>query len=156
VSTPRVSPTAVVMAAIAYFAVGGLWYSPILFTNTWLDLIGKSFDEVKAHGAAPYKYAVLAAAVISYGLARLMIATNTRGAIRGAALGASVALVFATAAAAPGYLFEMRPVSLFAINAGYPIVGMTLCGAILGLALTERTTVHSSDGSQTGRARWHT
>ena len=101
-SAQRVNWAGVVMSTLLYFSIGALWYSPWLFTNPWLRLIGKSFDEVKAHGAAPYEYALVAAVLISYGLERTIRASGIAGPLRGAAMGFAVAIVFATAAAAPG------------------------------------------------------
>ena len=39
---PAVNYLAIVVAAIVIFILGGLWYSPMLFSRRWVKLIGKT------------------------------------------------------------------------------------------------------------------
>ena len=43
---------AVVVCAIVNMVLGALWYSPILFANSWMNLIGKSKEEMSNPGPA--------------------------------------------------------------------------------------------------------
>jgi hypothetical protein len=38
---------AVVVAAVAAFIIGGLWYSPLLFAKPWVNAHGYSEEQVK-------------------------------------------------------------------------------------------------------------
>ena len=42
---------AVIVAALVYFALGALWYSPMLFSRAWQRSIG--WDETKTPRRAP-------------------------------------------------------------------------------------------------------
>ena len=37
---------AVLVSIVAMMVIGALWYSPVLFGNTWLRLIGKKPEEI--------------------------------------------------------------------------------------------------------------
>ena len=56
----------------------------------------------------------------------------TPSASSGAEAGATLALTLIGGALATNYGFEARPLSLWLINAGYMVVGMTIMGAIIG------------------------
>ena len=46
---------AVIVAAIAYFAIGALWYSPPVFGTAWMSAGGVSAEEIEGGpGAAVY------------------------------------------------------------------------------------------------------
>jgi hypothetical protein len=57
---------------------------------------------------------------------------DARSAGSGAAAGAILSLALIATTLAMNYGFEARPLSLWLINAGYMVVGMTLMGAIVG------------------------
>ena len=62
---PHVNYIAVVVAAVAIFILGGLWYSPVLFAKRWVKLIGKTEEEMKA-SSAPAPLMFLAAFVCGF------------------------------------------------------------------------------------------
>lgn len=122
---------AVIVAAMAGFLIGGLWYSPILFAKSWMAEAGVS--EAQSRQASPAKVMGLAA------LATLVMAFNL-AAFLGAKASFSFGL-FAGFAAGLGwvamslgviYLFEQRSLKLWLINSGYQILAYTVMGAILG------------------------
>ena len=41
---------AIIVATLAGMIVGALWYSPLMFSGTWLRLIGKTSDEIRDEG----------------------------------------------------------------------------------------------------------
>jgi hypothetical protein len=67
---------AVLVAAIAMFVIGGLWFSPILFGNLWMKLSGvtkKQIAEAKKNGmAGSYIGTFVALVVMSYILAHFI------------------------------------------------------------------------------------
>ena len=128
----RSGVVAILVAAFVYFALGALWYSPLLFVDPWLRLIGKSFAEVKAHGAAPYPWAFLFALLTATGLAQVLRWQGSSGAGTGAFIGFALGATLSFATMAPAYLFEGRPLLLLLINGGYPLVGMCVMGLVLG------------------------
>jgi uncharacterized protein DUF1761 len=129
-STRHVS---IVVAAIVVWVLGAVWYSAL--ADAWMAGIGKTRDQLmqQAGGSASMSYVVgfVAILVMAYLVGWLLdrMSATTFGA--GARIGALAALLPA-ACIALNYAFEMRPVSLWLINAGYAIVGLAIAGAIIG------------------------
>ncbi len=123
---------AVFVAALMGFAVGGLWYSPLMFANAWMKEAGISEEQTRnAPMARIFGLAALASLVMAFNLAAFI------GAKASLAFG-----LFAGAAAGIGwvamslgviYLFEQRSLKLWLINGGYQVVSYTLMGGRLGL-----------------------
>jgi hypothetical protein len=129
---------AVVVAAIAYFLLGGLWYG-VLFHKPWMALEQMTIEQAKSVSpVVPYIVAFLLELLIAYSLAQLCIWRNADTASRGASIGVLVWIGFVGPIALMTYMFEMRPRALYAINEFYPLAGLILMGAILG-AWTKKT-----------------
>ncbi len=65
---------AVVVAAVAYFMIGGLWYSPLLSAKKWLALSGMTEEQIKASGGGGKAYlgTFVGALVMAYVLAHIV------------------------------------------------------------------------------------
>jgi hypothetical protein len=130
---PEINWLAVIAAAAACFAIGGLWYSPILFGRAWMSANGFT-DEDLAKGSTPTIFAI--AFVLN-----LLMAANLAAFLAGPAttlgfaIGASVAagLGWAALGLAVVALFERRRLSYILINGGYLTVSFAVMGLILGL-----------------------
>ena len=123
---------AVVVAAIAYFILGGLWYG-VFFHKTWMALEHMTIEQAKSvNPAVPYIVSFLLEVLIAYSLAQLCIWRNANTASRGASVGVLVWIGFVGPIALMTYMFEMRPRALYAINEFYPLAGLVLMGVILG------------------------
>ena len=122
---------AIVTAALVTFAVGGLWYSPILFAKPWMRECGLTEEQARqAPMGRIFGLSALAALVMAANLAafRGAKATLSFGLFAGAATGIGwVAMSLGVT-----YLFEQRSLKLWLIDAGYQVVSYTLMGAILG------------------------
>ena len=84
------------------------------------------------HSPLPYIIALGAALVVAYAIAWLLPRLATPSAGSGAKAGAALALALIGSTLAMNYGFEARPLSLWLINVGYMVVGMTIMGAIIG------------------------
>jgi hypothetical protein len=124
---------AVWVAGIAHFLLGAGWYT--LLSQAWLRGIGKTEAQITAEqpsAAVPMAIAFAVAVIIAYAIAWLLPKLDARSAGSGAAAGAILSLALIATTLAMNYGFEARPLSLWLINAGYMVVGMTLMGAIVG------------------------
>ncbi len=124
---------AILIAGIANFLLEAGWYSS--FYTTWLNGIGRTDEWLRANSpnrALQYATAMLAAMVIAAGLSWVIQLTGPQTAIRGITAGFMVWLCFVATTWATEYIFEVRPLSLYAVNAGFWLVGMVLMGAIVG------------------------
>ncbi|MBW4061616.1 DUF1761 domain-containing protein [Candidatus Saccharibacteria bacterium] len=121
----------VLLAAMAYFAVGSLWYSPVLFIKPWMKAQGITGDGprdgfVKALGLS-FLLTVLLCVIEAY----FVHVTKSHTTLNGAYLGAKLWLGFAATTALINSLYEQRPLKLYVIDQGYHLIGMVVAGAIL-------------------------
>jgi hypothetical protein len=128
----RTNYPAVVVAAIAYWLLGALWYG-VLFSKPWMALEHMTVEQAQsASPVIPYIVSFLLELLIAYSLAQLCIWRNADTVGRGASVGVLLWIGFVGPISFMNYMFEMRPKELFAINEFYPLAGLVLMGAILG------------------------
>jgi hypothetical protein len=120
---------AVLVASLATFLIGGIWYSPLMFLNAWLKDMGISESKpghpVKVFGLA-FIYSVVACAVLS-----TFIEVGS-GVIEGALLGLKVGIGFVLCSFGVNYQFANRSFRVLAIDGGYHSIQFIVFGAILG------------------------
>ena len=127
----------VLVAAIAVFMLGGLWYSKLLFANKWVALQGKTVESMKAEGqgGSPGMFiqVFICGFLVSWGLALFIMHLNVTSALGGLHIGALAWLAFVAPTSYGTALFSYKPKALWAIDAGYNLVSMAVAGAILGV-----------------------
>jgi len=126
---------AVVVAAIAYWILGAVWFG-MLFTKPWMQLEHIPPEQAAAmQGAAsafPYVMSFVLNLIIAFVLAQLCAWRNATTTARGASLGVLLWIGIVGPITYTTSMYEMRPLNLFLINEGYVLVGLFLMGAILG------------------------
>ena len=123
---------AVVLAAIAYWILGGVWYA-VLFSKPWMALEHITDEQAKSmNPVLPYVITFVLNLLIAYALAQVCIWRNANTIGRGASVGVLLWIGFVGPITFTTYMYEMRPKELFAINEFYPLAGMVLMGAIIG------------------------
>lgn len=128
---PQVNWLAVIVAALSTFVLGGLWYGP-LFGRAWMRASGVDEARLSEGGAGrifalSFVMQLAAAAVLA-----LFVGDPAMGFTAVVAASASVGVFWVATAFAVVYLFERRPFSHWAVNAGYQVVAFTLMGLVLG------------------------
>jgi len=122
---------AIVTAALVTFAIGGLWYSPILFAKPWMRECGLTEEQARqAPMGRVFGLSALAALVMAANLAAFLGAKATLS--FGLFAGAATGIGWVAMSLGVTYLFEQRSLKLWLIDAGYQVVTYTLMGAILG------------------------
>jgi uncharacterized protein YneF (UPF0154 family) len=123
---------AVLVAALMSFAIGGLWYSPLLFARSWMKEAGLDEQQVRA---APmgrvFGLAGIASLVMAFNLAAFIGPKASLG--FGLFAGAAAAIGWVAMSLGVIYLFEQRSFKLWIINSGYQVVAYTLMGGLLGV-----------------------
>jgi hypothetical protein len=128
----RTNYAAVVVAAIAYWILGAIWYAA-LFGKAWVVLEGMTDAQMKsANPALPYVVTLILNVLIAYSLAQICIWRNANTTGRGASVGVLLWIGFVGPVTYTTYMYELRPWQLFAINQFFPLFGFMLMGAILG------------------------
>lgn len=123
---------AVLVCAVAYWLIGGLWYG-LIFSKTWMELEHMTAqDAASMSPVGPYIITFLLDLLIAFALAQICAWRNANTAGRGAAIGTLLWIGFVGPITFTTSMYEMRPVELFAINNLYPLVGLVAMGAILG------------------------
>lgn len=123
--------TAVVVASVASFAVGAVWYSPALFARSWQREAGLSDAELASGNMA----VVFGGAFALNFLATLVFAMflgPEPGLRLGLGAGLAAGLCWVSAYLGINYLFERKRLNLFLINAGYSTLAFVVMGAVLG------------------------
>src|SRR5208283_92543 len=132
-----INPWAVLVSALAAMVIGFLWYSPILFANPWMRLMG--FDpndkakiaEMQKGAGKIYGLAFVASLVSAVVLAKIIDVTSVNTILYGMKVGFAVWLGFVTTVQLTGALFGRQPTRLYVINTGYQLVCYLVMGAIL-------------------------
>src|SRR5271169_2885437 len=123
---------AVFVSALAYWVLGALWYG-FLFAKPWMALEQMTAEKAASmNPVLPYILTFLLNLVIAFVLAQICIWRNANTAARGAAVGIFLWLGIVGPIVYTTYMYEMRPLQLFAINEFYALVGLCMMGAILG------------------------
>lgn len=123
---------AVVVSAVAYFALGAIWYGA-LFGGAWVKALGTTREEL-GEGASPGQYALTLGLefLAMLTLAVLLVNVPASGLWGGAAFGALVAGGVWVTLLAVTFTYEGRRPSLFFIDAFYHLIAFVVGGAILG------------------------
>lgn len=127
---------AVLVATVAYFMLGALWYSKGLFGSKWIKLVNidVSNPDLKKGMGTMMLSTVALVSIVCIGLALLirMIGFDDNY-LYGIKLGLLTGLTFATTAVSINYVYERKPANLYLINNGYHVVGHVLAATILVL-----------------------
>jgi len=123
---------AIVVATLAGFMIGGLWYSKVLFGTIWMRETGITEEQAKQGNKGKlFGLAFIWTFVMAFNLAMFLNDAKTTaswGAIAGflAGFGWIAMGLFITG------LFERRSAVYMLINAGYMTVTLTVMGLIIG------------------------
>jgi len=125
---------AIFVAAVASFLFEALWFT--IFMNPWLTGVGRTREWLlSASTVSPALQYVTAFLCSLIAAAILSIAIQTTGeqtARRGVLCAALIWLGFVATSWAKEYVFEIRTLQIFAINAGYFLFDLMIMGAIVG------------------------
>lgn len=127
---------AVIVAALAYFVIGAVWYAPPVFGAMWMAAGGMTREQSEeGPGAAIFAVPLVGSVLSTLALGMLAVASGTDTLSEGIVLGFVVAIGFALAISLVTAAFEStkpKPMLWGAVNAGYHIVGTVVAGAIIG------------------------
>ncbi len=120
------------IAAISAFMLGGLWYSPVLFGKTWQRETGLSDEKLQAAN----KFRIFGLSFILCLIAAVafsMVIGTDASFFMAFHSGIGIGLAWVATSFGVNYLFELKSLKLWMINAGYHTLQFTLYGLIFGL-----------------------
>lgn len=129
---PEINWIAVVVAALASFLLGGLWYSPVLFGKAWQRETGLTDERLKQGNMARiFGLSFILALLAAWNFANFL---GPRPSLAfGTAVGASAGLLWVASSFGINYLFERKSLKLFLINGGYHTIQFAIIGLVLAL-----------------------
>lgn len=123
---------AVILASVASFAIGAVWYMAL--SKQWLAAIGKSRDDIDSKDVTPFIWSFIVLLVIAYFIALLTPAVMGAMSIYNAMLlGGHMWLGFILTSMILNHRYEGRPWSLTIINGGYLLAVVLVDGLVIGL-----------------------
>jgi hypothetical protein len=135
--TANVNILAVIVAAVATFALGAVWYSPMLFAKQWMQAHGYTPDKLEAMKkrglTRAYAVSALCYLVMAYVLALLASYTQAASFAQGLWLGFLAWLGFAAPIGLTANMFSDNPIAVWVIDAGYQLAYLLLMGVILSV-----------------------
>ena len=126
---------AILVAAVAGFAVGGVWYGP-LFGKAWMAARGFTPESAKQNVNMPMIFGLtfLLNLVAAFMLDHLYATYDGPiGLHHSLVIAGIIGIGFIATSIGVNYLFSRMPRALFLIDAGYWIVIYLVMGAIFGL-----------------------
>ena len=124
---------AVLVAAIAYFALGAIWFSKPVFGGKWVALHGINMNDPEAKkgvGAIMFG-SFLLMLLATIGLAILVARLGLYEALSGVKLGLFTGICFASTAISITFLYIKKPMAIHIIDNLYHVVGQVIAAIIL-------------------------
>ena len=126
---------AVIVAALAGFGMGAVWYMTL--SKPWMAAVGIPVDEngkPQGNGSMmPFVISGIAMLLVAGMLRHMFAMAGIDGAIKGLVAGLGVGLFFITPWVAMNYAYAMRPAKLTLLDGGYSVMGPGVIGLVLGL-----------------------
>ena len=125
---------AVIVAAVASFALGAGWYG--VLAKPWMEETGMTPEIASGRGSAAVRGYVTAGVswvIAALALSMLVQLTGADGIVGGLWLGLIVGIGLVAASQAPHFSFEVKSLRLFMIDEGYPVTALAIAGIILGV-----------------------
>ena len=120
------------IAALSAFALGGLWYSPLLFGKVWQREAGLS-DEQLAGASKARIFGLSFILCLIAAIAFSMVIGTEASFFMAFHSGVGIGLAWVATSFGVNYLFELRSLKLWLINAGYHSLQFALYGLVFGL-----------------------
>lgn len=126
---------AVLVAAIASFALGALWYSSAFFGKTWQKELGYTDEYLQGGNMGKiFGTSFLLMFIMALGMGMLLQGhgDNQIDWLSGLIHGLVVGVAFVGTSAGINYLYQRKSFKLWAIDAFYQIIFLGIMGMILG------------------------
>lgn len=126
----------ILVAGVAAWALGALWYSPLLFGKTWQKELGFTDDDMKGSNMAMIFGGSLILMMIMMIPLTFVVGAHDAAEItwsHGFFHGAMIGVMVAAASMGITYLYQRRTLKLYFIDALYQVLFMGLGGAVIAL-----------------------
>lgn len=121
---------AVLVAAVAYWILGALWYSPVLFAKPWQKYV-QITEEDKKNMVMPMVLSFIGFFIICLGMAIFTTYMLPADMVRGLKIAILAGIVFMFVPKWINSLYGKTPATLLLIDAGYHFVGFIIAALII-------------------------
>lgn len=127
----KINHLAVLVCVILLHVIGFLWYGP-LFGETWMGMVGLDMANMQDPGISLWIMNLVSVLAQVYMLAWVLAKLDVASGMRGAAIAFLLTFCFHHLPLMSGNMFAGEPYGLAWITGGFGLVGLTMCGFILG------------------------
>ena len=122
-----------VIAALAYFFLGAVWYSKALFATQWMALNNINMDNPEARKGVigMMLTTFVLTLIICICMWVLVYGIGLYGVMHGIKLGLLCSVGFSATTISMSYIYLRKPTMLYVIDCGYHVVGMIIAGSVL-------------------------
>ena len=125
---------AILVCILSNMIIGALWYSPLLFGNIWLKLVGKKTEDISKDDAnRSMMLSIIPAALSVLFLALLLSMIKLNTILDAVLIGSIVSIGFNGMGALNLVFFEDRSLKLTILNVGYSFVSLNIAAIILSV-----------------------
>ncbi|OLC41262.1 MAG: hypothetical protein AUH75_06600 [Gemmatimonadetes bacterium 13_1_40CM_4_65_7] len=122
---------AIVIAAIAQFIIGWIWYGP-LFGKTWMSMMGMSQQSMSREGMRKTMTLTFIGSLVTAAVLSMLVGwMGAKTLSAGIAAGFWAWLGFVATVTLGGVLFAKMSWNLYILNNAYQLVSLAVMGAIL-------------------------
>ena len=129
---------AVVVATVVHMVLGGLWFSPVLFGNPWIKLMGmtpKRVEECKKKGgkamALMAVFSLVMSSVLVFMLAHVANYLGPLSWMHGLVIGVLLWAGFLNTVKISGLLFHSQKFKLYLIETAYELATVVLMAMVI-------------------------
>lgn len=127
----------IAVATIAYFILGALWYSKLLFINPWIKGHGIIVNENDAKkgfvGIMIGSFILFFITTLGVAILQKLLPGFRIDAVHAIKYGLMLSCMFSFTTISIGYLYTMKPLSVHLIDGLYHVIGITMVSLILAL-----------------------
>ncbi len=125
----------VLAAAAAYFILGALWYSPVLFAKPWAKMVNMKMNDPNAKSGmgAMMAGSFILMFIACIGLAIIYQIIKIDTVLLAVKFGLFFGVFFAATGISISFIYEKKPIGLHFIDGGYHIAGLIVASLVLVL-----------------------
>ncbi len=125
---------AIIVAGLAYFAVGAIWYQQAVFGKAWMIGHNLTIDPEKAKKQMPLLLTMTGVLTIAVAILIGFLGSSlySQTVMSGIKLGLFAGAII-TCCMGINYTYTSKSFKLLLIDAGYHVVGSVICGIIISI-----------------------
>ncbi|MFI5133618.1 MAG: DUF1761 domain-containing protein [Chitinophagales bacterium] len=124
---------AVLVASVAFFSLGAIWYNKGVFGTKWATYHGLNMNDPEAKKGAGkiMMMSFVLFVIITIALAFLVVRMDLKGVMSGVKLGLITGAGFSCTTICISYFYTMKPMALCFIDGIYHVIGQIIAAVIL-------------------------